>query len=157
MITTKEVADKLTGAEYLDGLEAAIRGVAEDAKAAGIVIVHGASDDLLEFVGAIRDEVGAYEGTTVCVDKDGLIPPFADMDHDDEDEMRAYFTRERIGVPVKAIWHETGDTSWSFETAIPHETFEIMEDGEVYCRGIVFALSDVAARAAIAKAKGAKA
>ena len=29
------------------------------------------------------------------------------------------------------------------ETKIPHETFSVMDAGEVYCRGIVFKLEDI--------------
>ena len=47
---------------------------------------------------------------------------------------------------ISAIWCEYADhpsLSWTFRTKIPHETFTIMEDGEPYCIGIVFALKDV--------------
>jgi hypothetical protein len=40
------------------------------------------------------------------------------------------------------VWGKD-DTSWSYETDIPHATFDVLEDGEVYCRGIVFALADL--------------
>lgn len=32
---------------------------------------------------------------------------------------------------------------FEFRTSIPHERFNIMEDGELYSSGIVFALADV--------------
>ena len=32
---------------------------------------------------------------------------------------------------------------WSYETDIPHETFNIYEDGEVWCVGIVFSVEDL--------------
>ena len=35
------------------------------------------------------------------------------------------------------------NVSWSYLTDIPHKTFDIMEDGEIYCRGIVFSLDDL--------------
>ena len=82
----------------------------------------------MEFAGAINDEVGAFEGTSVCVDHNNGVVPIIE------------------GVPfnlIKAIWHDSGDTSWSFETPIPHETFNIYEDGELFCVGIVFSMDDL--------------
>ena len=43
---------------------------------------------------------------------------------------------------IKSLWDREG-FSWILETEIPHSTFVIMEDGETYCRGIVFSLEDV--------------
>lgn len=33
--------------------------------------------------------------------------------------------------------------TWAYVTEIPHETFMVYEDGESYCRGIVFSIDDV--------------
>ncbi len=39
---------------------------------------------------------------------------------------------------INIIWHdEEGGPCWTYETDIPHATFDIMEDGEKYCRGTV--------------------
>ena len=134
-------------AAALDGVDiggAISRKMAEAARKAGLVIVHGASDDLMEFRGAIEDEIGAREGATAIVDAEGLIPDFEDVDKDDKDALRAYFRREGGGRKIEAVWYETGDgPAWTYETDIPHATFTIMEDGEVWCRGIVFALADL--------------
>jgi hypothetical protein len=47
---------------------------------------------------------------------------------------------------IKAVWDpEDIDASWKIETEIPHETFDIMEDGELFCRGVVFHVDDVKA------------
>ena len=37
--------------------------------------------------------------------------------------------------------------AWTYMTDIPHATFDVMDDGELYCRGIVFALADLTATA----------
>ena len=39
------------------------------AKDSGLVIVYGASDDLMEFEGAIEDEIGCYDGDTIHITK----------------------------------------------------------------------------------------
>jgi hypothetical protein len=38
---------------------------------------------------------------------------------------------------IEAIWGKDG-YSWTYKTDIPHATFDIFEDGEKFCRGIVF-------------------
>lgn len=40
----------------------------------------------------------------------------------------------------RAVWD--GGVPWAYTVEFPHSTFEIKEDGEVYCRGFVFALAD---------------
>lgn len=48
----RELAEKLNGRTYGDSFD----DVLEEAKQSGLVIVTGASDDLMEFNGAIYDE-----------------------------------------------------------------------------------------------------
>jgi hypothetical protein len=138
----KALAALLTGREYRHEIT---RAEMADAKAAGLVVAFGASDDLLEFRGAIDDEVGCYDGGTAIVDRKGVLPDFDDIDRDDKDEMREYFKREGGGAKVDAKWEGEPGYSWIITTSIPHETFEIEDDGEKYCRGIVFALADLPA------------
>jgi hypothetical protein len=140
----EEFAARLHGREY--GSEIAPEEE-RAAKAAGLVVVFGASDDLVEFRGAIHDEVGAYDGTTALIadgrlwqsecDNDGRGCPYAERA---EREARAR------GVEVEARWCAPGeDASWTFDArrghgTVPHATFDVMEDGDVFCRGIVFEL-----------------
>ena len=106
------------------------------AKAAGLVIAYGASDDLLEFEGAIHDELDAYEGCTVLLTTAGLLLNRC------ENSDCPYHAEERgAGVSLQLLWDKDG-YSWTFQTTIPHETFEVMEGEEKFCRGIVFALAD---------------
>jgi hypothetical protein len=136
-ITAKELAERLTGLEYPVRIPAEL---AKQAKESGLVIVYGASDDLMEFEGAISDEVGAYEGATVEVDHKGIIPAYDDIDKEDKTAMKDYFAREGKGAKIAALWCAEPGYSFTYKTSIPHATFEITEDGEPYCRGIVFAL-----------------
>jgi hypothetical protein len=138
-MNAKEMAAQLTGRVYPFRLT---REEAAQARAAGLVIVYGASDDLMEFEGAIHDELGAYDGTTAHVDVDGLIPDFEDIEKEDKDALRDYFKREGAGKSIDALWCAEGGYSWTYRSDIPHETFEIVEDGGPYCRGIVFSLAD---------------
>lgn len=136
-MTKEELAGKLTGREY----RSEITPEEEDAaRVAGLVVVFGTSDDLVECRGAIDDEAGAYGGKTLHVDCFGIIPSQRDDDWDDE-KMASYFRRrDARPVEITALWCAEGGYSWTYETDIPHATFEILEDGEPYCRGIVFEL-----------------
>lgn len=104
---------------------------------AGLVAVFGASDDLMEFRGAIQDEIDCYAGGTAYLTSEGLVRRICDNDDcPHERDMQRRATR------IDAKFDQNGFT-WQYETPIPHRTFLIMEDGETYCEGIVFALSDV--------------
>ena len=138
-MNAKELAAQLNGIQYPVRIP---KTLTDAAKAARLVIVYGASDDLMEFEGAIYDEVGVYDGGIAFVDAKGLLP---DRDSiEDDDDLKDYFARQPNAKPIEALWCAEDDLSWTYKTDIPHETFEVLEDGEPpYCRGIVFALSDV--------------
>lgn len=134
-MTKEELAAKLTGAEYPFDPS---RELQEAAKADGLVIVFGASDDLMEFRGAIYDELSAWEGTTAHLSNFGLLK------NECGDDDCPYFASGKKGAAtIVALWANEPGYSWTYETTIPHATFEVVEDGEPYCRGIVFSLRDV--------------
>jgi hypothetical protein len=136
-MTKEELASTLDGREYGEEITKAEEA---QAKQAGLVVVFGYSDDNAELRGAIYDEVGAYDGTTLYFDKVGLLQNKCD------DDACPYFEESKKTaktIEVKPDYSGTGEFLWAYETAIPHATFEIMEDGEKYCRGIVFALADL--------------
>lgn len=134
-MTTDELAAILNGREYRKEIT---RDEAHAAAESGLVVVYGASDDLMEFEGAISDELGAWEGATAYLTADGLLQ------NECPDEDCPYFEKQREkAATIKALWCAEDGYSWTFETEIPHATFDIVEDGEPYCRGIVFALADV--------------
>ena len=123
----KQFAEMLNGKEY--GYPQFTQEEIQIAKDNGFVIVYGASDDLMEFEGAIYDEVGCYDGGEVWFNKDRVVDAPATIG-------------DRC---IEALWcdanakDENGDViTWTYKTDLPHETFMIYEDGESYCRGIVF-------------------
>ncbi len=135
-MTKEELAKILDGREYCREIT---RQEAKDARDAGLVVVYGASDDLMEFDGAIYDEAGCYEGGVAYLSKGG---PFV-HECDDDDCPHAAREREKC-AKIKAVWcGGDGDASWTYETNIPHATFNIYEDGELYCVGIVFELAEL--------------
>lgn len=132
-MTKAELAARLNGREVGDEIT---REEALEAKKEELVVVYGASDDLMEFDGAICDEVGCFNGGFAYLTGDGLL----ENECDNEDCPHYLRLREKA-VTIEAIW--AAGCSWSYQTTIPHATFDVMEDGERYCRGIVFAMSDI--------------
>ena len=133
-MTRDEAAAALDGNQFC---KEGTRELWKDMADAGLVAVFGASDDLMEFRGAIRDEVGAYDGGTAYLTCAGLIV------NDCDDDKCPHFARAKLNAAtISAIWDRDG-ISWQYETEIPHSTFKIKEDKEIYCEGIVFALADV--------------
>jgi len=141
-MTKEQLAALLNGSEYGNEVSEVER---KDAAAAGLVIVYGTSDDLLEFDGAIYDEAAAWNGVTVRVINADLLRSWESIcDDGDEAECERYFKDKARSKEIKAIWHDSeGEYAWTLETDIPHATFDIMEDGEKFSRGIVFSLSDL--------------
>lgn len=135
-----ELAEKLSGSEYPVRIP---EELARQAKSANLVIIYGASDDLMEFEGAIYDEVGACDGATVYVDSEGIVPDFDSLDKKDKKALKNYFDRDGKGKKIEALWCAEGDYSFTYRTEIPHATFDVVEDGELYCRGIVFSMGDL--------------
>lgn len=134
-MTPQEMAAALDGRHYGNETTKAEEALAKEH---GLVIVFGASDDLMEFRGAVYDEIGAYEGATAYFTRDGLLTN--DCNNDDCPHFKKL---KKSATPVEAKWDSEG-YSWTYDTAIPHATFDILEDDEKYCRGIVFALANVA-------------
>lgn len=131
MVDIKEFAKSISGKKY--GYPQFTKEEIETAIENGFVIVYGASDDLMEFEGAISEEIGCYDGGTAWVKGDRV------NDY-------PIVVGEKT---IKAIWcggekdADGQEITWTYETEIPHETFMIYEGGEPYCRGIVFGIDDV--------------
>ena len=134
MKSLKKWAELLEGREYCNEISTDEIVIA---KKNNIVIVFGASDDLMEFEGAICDEVGCYNGGETYINAFGIIE-----NRCSEDDCPYFQEKKRRGMKIEAIWDREG-YCWVYETKIAHETFNIMEDGDTYCRGIVFSLDAI--------------
>ena len=155
----KELAELLNNSNYYDDLCNKVSKLSKDAKESKLVIVYGVSDDLLEFGGAIDDEIGAYNGTTAMIIKTKKGIKFLDEDGDDgdwigqrSDKSFLTYTDDYTGyefpiTEIKAEWSPDDiDCSWRISTKLPHETFNVMEDEELFCIGIVFDFDDIKGR-----------
>lgn len=126
----QDFANKLNGREYMKEIT---REEELEAKELGFVVVFGASDDLVEFRGAIYDETGCYKRELIHLDSTGL---FEKCEDDDCKYTQAALKKTKV---IEAMFAEPGsEFAWSFKVDIPHATFDIMEEGEKFCRGIVF-------------------
>ncbi|MBA1195596.1 hypothetical protein G7011_00515 [Pseudomonas plecoglossicida] len=138
-MTKEELAAQLTGLEYPTRIPGSLIVAAQSV---GLVILCGASDDLMEFYGARREEIGCYDGGTAFVDADGVLPDRDCLDGDEE--IAEYVQRQKSAKAIEALWCKEDGYSWTYKTDIPHATFEVVEGGQPYCRGIVFALAELA-------------
>ena len=134
-MNAQEFTALLAGASYRNEVSREHEAIA---RANGLVIVFGASDDLMEFRGSVRNELDAYNGTTAYLTMSGLLQ------NDCDDDRCPHFAKlKKKAATIDALWCAEEGYSWTFRTDIPHATSEVAEDDEPYCRGIVFALADV--------------
>lgn len=146
-MNAKELATQLDGREY-----PLCRNLTQEEKAqaheSGLLIVFGSSDDLVEFRGAFAEEAGVCGGTSVYLLPNDLIQkPDCDCEYAER-----YFTdQKKKAVLLKVLWCPDGEEpdckgngpAWRYEIDIPHETFRVMADDEVYCIGIVLSVKDL--------------
>lgn len=130
----KKWAEKLDGRRYGDMLTNDEEGQLRDL---GLVVVFGAGDELCEFCGAISDEVGCFDGNDIYVRADGVIA------NNDSSMFDSFVPDNNPDFAyIKACWDCDG-YSWTYETDIPHESFDILDGGSPYCIGIIFAVEDM--------------
>lgn len=126
---TTTAAARLNGSEYR---EEGSRELFAEMEANRLVAFFGSSDDLIEMRGAIHDE--ASEGK-VMLTSSGLLV------NDCRNDRCPYF--EQLARYASTVSGEYGDDGWRFATDLPHERFEVLEDGERYGDGLVICLDDV--------------
>ena len=142
-MTKEQLAEQLNGNEYGEEMTAEQERLA---KKHDLLIVFGASDDLVELRGAINDGIDACDSIDFFIDTKAKTI-IADIDVYDEDVLRRYdaleYVKDRIAKALKftAIWDADG-YSWVYELDFPHAEFDILEDGDKYCRGIVIDLKE---------------
>ena len=122
----------------------------KQAKEDGIVIVFGSSDDLLEFRGVVNDENNVYGIDVTLIDKEGVLPIdengcITDFDNlTNIQDCASLVKRFEKSVAVTSYWQPDDDSNASWAYSVPEhiewEPFNVMEDGELYCVGIVFKL-----------------
>lgn len=130
-MNAKELAAVLNGLSYKSMVPP---GVIEGAKQDRLIIVWGTEGDTIEFSGALFGSVPCYDGCIIYLDNVGIIK------NECSNEDCPYFL-EKIKYAVmlvKGHWCATSDYTWTCATNVPCEGFDVFQDGEKYCRGIVF-------------------
>ena len=139
MITKEEMAALLNGREYAHEIT---KAECQQAKDSGLVVIFGYSDDNVELRGAIHDEVGAWEGTTLCLHQGGVLESPEQTECERCQRMLKRAQKECINIEVE--WGGF-DYSWFINgpLTIPFAPFDIMECGKKFCRGIVLSITDL--------------
>lgn len=132
--TAKALAKKLDKRPYGEEIS---RNEELVAKEAGLVVVFGYSDDIVEFAGAISYELGCFDGGTIWIQPDGTVTG-----------KKPNKKSKRLDAAWCGDYEYTEDGDalvipWTFKIDLPHEEFMILEDGEPFCRGIIFSLRDL--------------
>lgn len=135
-ITIEEFAKLLNNREY--GKEITDEEI-KMAKELGFIVVFGTSDDLVDLRGVINDEIDCYDGGKIYIDKNGEYGIFEECECGCKYSQEA---KERCRL-IEVLWCEESNVSWTYKTDIPHETFNILEDDKIYCRGIIFEIKDL--------------
>jgi len=145
-MNTEQFAELLNGRQYRDEITEELEKTAKDN---GLLVLFGASDDLLELRGAVYDEVGVYDGGSAFITKKkgGLLGIINDNTLEDLQDLLDENDLDFVVPKVKAAeahWCPSSlDCSWLITTDFPHSTFDIMEEDDLYCRGVVIDIRDI--------------
>lgn len=139
-MTRLELALMLNGTEYPLRIP---QDLLAAAKASGLVVISGSSDDNLSLEGALSDEIGCYGGGTVHLDRGGFVPCWEHLDKKHEHTVRTWIARRDRCTEIQARWIKEEPYAWTLETDVPHADFDVWEEGEKWCRAIVVDLADL--------------
>lgn len=132
-ITKEDLAKILNNRQYREEINNKEEMLAKENN---LVVVFGASDDLIEFRGAFYEEFGAYTGADFYFNKEMTLVY-------DENEID-FFKVLKYKLPnhIRADW-SFDDYSWFISANFPCSYFDVLEDDEKYCRGLIFSLDDL--------------
>lgn len=138
MSTLDDLVQLIGDLEYGDNIPETALNLAHQI---GAAIIYGYSDDCILVEGMVADEAVAHGGGTFYVYSQGFLPLNSDLTLGEEvttlNECRKLVRRFGKSVKVEVIMEQDG-YYWQYKTDWPHKTFEIKEDGEPWCKGIVF-------------------
>jgi len=127
--------DGRTAAQRLNGSEYREEGSPElfaEMDRHRLVAFFGCSDDLIEMRGAIHDE--ASEGKIMLTSSGLLVNDCRSRDC-------PYFAQ--LVRYASTVSGEYGEDGWRFATDLPHERFEVLEDGQRFGEGLVVCMDDI--------------
>ena len=122
-MTKEELAMLLNGREYTEEIT---KDEEQQAKESGLVVVYGASDDIVEFRGAICDEAGAYGDSQINITREGL------PENECDDSDCPYFINLLQNMPKIYVFWDKDGYSWKYEVSWPVAEFDIVEGEDKY-------------------------
>lgn len=125
-MTKEELAEILNDREYGYEITSWEEKIAHDN---GLVVIFGASDDIVEFRGVLNDEIDANEGCHFKLNKELKIKV--------GDKYKGHHRS------IQAVWCPNDEMSWGFVTTIPHSTFTTWDADEVFCKGIIINVAEL--------------
>lgn len=135
-MTKEQLAERLNGRQIGNEIT---KDEAITAKRDGLLVIYGSSDDLVELAGMFSEECGAYNGTVFYLHSKGVC----ESDHDCECRFCGWLDLMEKCAKIRAIWCFGENYSWTYETSLPHATFDVLDGNEKYCRGIVIDARDL--------------
>lgn len=136
IVTKEELANRLDGCECGEEMSATDKS---DAKESGLVVIFGYSDDNVEFRGAIEDELGCFGGATILIHQEGVL----DGDHECHCEYCSFKSIKNGCLKLHAYWDDDAGYSWAYKISVPSASFDVMERGGKFCRGIIIDLESL--------------
>lgn len=138
-MTKEKLAYLLNGREYGNEISLDEEKQAEDS---GLIAIFGYSDDGVIFAGKVSDQFGGWDGRSFSLNKQADDIEVVEMAIRNVGSVNSLVGEKRN--MVHAIWGPKElKASWLITSDIPHVTFDIVEDGELFCRGIVIETKDL--------------
>lgn len=142
MTELKLFASKLNGRERRNEIT---KEEELEAKEKGFLVIFGQSDDLMEMRGIVDDEFDVNWGKPTCVfftEKDSLQNHFRQLGNVQEETLKnilEYFNVPLLKICVEefASRHGENNFAWYYSTDAVHATFDIFDEGDPYCKGLV--------------------
>lgn len=150
-MTKEELASSLNGMQY--GGEISEELIEKDKQHSLVIVINdydvlidGGDDEFVHIIGCGSYEYGfeiapCLSDAEYFIDCNGFLPEREDIE--DDDVLDGWLKRKKSAKKISAVWTPNGYPTWSYRTSIPHTTFDVLEDGDVYCKGIVFELASL--------------
>jgi hypothetical protein len=135
-ISIHDYAEAITGRQYGDELTKAEE---KELKNLGYVAIFGYSDDNTKILlrGAIYDFIDADNGTEFKLRSTHILPNNCGCNCE-------YCGFNSVKAEeIQVILDEDESFTWVFRTSVTHATFNIFDQAEPYCRGIIIDTRDL--------------
>jgi hypothetical protein len=134
-MTKSELAKQLQGTDYSE--------ITKIQVPKGFVIVFGYSDDLIEVMGDIVEEFGAYGGGAIFFHDKLVFQVQSKLQDLDKTPNPFGSTNDTLSQLPKITTEGLTRDGWKFETNIPNSKFDILKDGEFFSEGLVIDINEL--------------